>query len=152
MDGGRIDRRASTARYAGAGASCDPTFNRLDLAPGFNLTTIAHKTRLLHDATHAQMDPRALGPVARKTAEAIGCLAEAVSGSAAACDPLGSSGTRGGVLRQQAARVAEGVLSGTSKVPADSVAVPVGTPRKDEHRFDRTADDAPATPFNGVPG
>lgn len=149
---GRIGVRTSSALNKGAGASYDPKFNEFNLAPGFNLTKIEHKTLLLHEATHAHMDLQAVGRMAREKAEAIGYLAEAVFITAAGYNPLSAWGTEGGFLRQQAAMMAEGVLGGAYAVPPSSAAALVGTVRNEQHYIDQTADEGPEIPFDGVPG
>jgi hypothetical protein len=152
VEKGRIGVRTSGALNKGAGASYDPKFNEFNLAPGFNLTTIKGKTLLLHEATHAHMDLQAVGRMAREKAEAIGYLAEAVFITAAGYNPLSPFGMEGGFLRQQAARMAEGVLGGDYTVPTAAASALVGTVRNEQHYMDQTADEGPEIPFNGVPG
>jgi hypothetical protein len=122
LDKGEIILNVTNNLPEGVPASYDFNADILEVSPSFNTANLYDVSFLLHECTHAHHDRLLTGPVARKTVEAFGYLAEATFREANGLSSLGGAAAS---IRTVAHRIAAGtVLPGSYWVkPADVAAL-----------------------------
>ncbi len=99
---GAIKIKTTGPSSAAAGASYDGTYDSLEVAPTFTLSSPRDRAFLIHECTHAHLDIQNFGPSSRFEQEAVAYLAEAMFLEASGDPPLGPEAIR--VLSHRIAR------------------------------------------------
>ena len=125
---GRIGIRITTALDDDAGASYFADYNEIWVPPSFSIGKDEHCSLLVHEATHAHMDYKAVGTVDIGWSEAIAYLAEAVFREARGLGPMSAN-----FIRQRSHATAKAVVGGAYRLDPAQVNSLILSARSEPH-------------------